>query len=510
MSDTCLVGCIKQYQENCGKEIIKSVNSHNISPFVKVRFVADEAEITVGNESYNGSGRAKNSAVIKNFEYGYSTGHKCIIQIHDIEGGSFFQFIKKIVKDPGNISKDGLRIQVNFGWVYSNCRNGLSGGILSTSPTVYFLPDNVQTNMSQGKIIFEVEGNELLFPGEEFRCYNTYGTKDNPMHLVDAIKELMKNDPPPKNIRVNFKQLNSDGTVGDVNADNLEWAVDASASGTGEKEAARLKGPKNEWRCNGLTKKAAIEQWISSYRSKRNRGLILKWDGLSIDPHLVIWEDTKEKCKEPPAGSCVGTYLVHGGNCSPVIEFNPKVNWKWQYNAATGGVMAEGNVGFEKMPGRAECVEKAGEEVSAGTATTAPTPDHAKENIGKDATKEVQKSLVAQQYANVFYGEEISANLVVQGDPRPEYCSTMATEGKTVGIVVINPFNLFGGGANTCPQFLAQPMCNAVLSNHAWRIRGINHYISEGKFITTLNVYLVVGVSSEYIHGSAANNEIEG
>jgi hypothetical protein len=498
MADTCLVGCIKQYKEQCGKDLIKSINSHNISPFVRVRFVSDKAEITVGNESYNGEGRAKNSAVIKNFEYGLSTGHKCIIQIHDIEGGSFFQFIKKIVKNPGEVSQSGLRLEVKFGWVYSNCGTGLGGGVLSSSPTVYFLPDNVQANMSQGKLMFEIEGQEFLVPGEEFRCDKVMGEKNNEMHLVDAIKELFKNDPSPKDIKVSFKQLNNDGTAGDANADDLEWLVDSSVSGSGEKEKARLKGPKGVWACNGLTKKAAVEQWISSYRSKRGRGLILKWDGLSQQPHLIVWEDSKEKCGEPPSGSCVGTYLVNGGNCSPVIEFNPKFNWKWQYNAATGGIMDQGAVGFEKMPGRAECVEKAGEDVQAGTSTTSPTPDHAKENIGKDATKEVQKSLVAQQYANVMYGEELAANLVIQGDPRSEYCSTIAVEGKTIGIVVINPFNLFGSGNNTCPQFLAQPMCNAVLSNHAWRIRGINHYISEGKFITTLNVFLTVGVNTEY------------
>ena len=42
-----------------------------------------------------------------------------------------------------------------------------------------------------------------------------------------------------------------------------------------------------------------------------------------------------------------------------------------------------------------------------------------------------------------------------------------------------------------CGDWLADPICNDVLSNRAWLVRSVTHRISEGKFSTTFGVYLV-------------------
>lgn len=497
----CLVTCpdFQSFSGRCN-EIISPNEPEIISPFVKATFTSGEV-ITVGNDSYNGTNGTKSSAVIKSFEYGSSTGHKCYLQIHDVEGGAFSVFIKKILRKTVDISSSGLNLKIQYGWVYSSCNapsNGILNGVNNQEPpTVYFVPQNIQINMSAGKLLFEVEGTELFAIGEEFRCNKVFGKDGSEIHLKDAIRELLK-DPDTKPVieNVQFLQPKTDGS-------GFEELIFE-----GDNEGVTHNGPKGVYSACNLTKKAAISQWLrmAKARSSNEKGLILKWDGVTKGGGVIILEDTKPKCGDSFGSNCLGTYIVNGGNCSPVIEFNPKINWKWQYAAASGAIISKNQANFLAMPGRPECIDKS--KPGTGVAVTTPTTSNDEIAAGSDATKSKQETSVATQYANVMYGEEISANLVIQGDPRSEYSSSYLSDLYTIGIVVINPFNLFTSTypdsdkpnlANNCPVWLAKPACNSTFTSPYWRIRGINHYITEGKYITTLNVYLVVGAVEEKI-----------
>ena len=76
---------------------------------------------------------------------------------------------------------------------------------------------------------------------------------------------------------------------------------------------------------------------------------------------------------------------------------------------------------------------------------------------------------------------------MIVGDPqimRP----SLAINAKNVKIVFLNPFYVFSGGS--CGDWLAAPACNEVLSNKAWIVKAIVHRISEGRFTTTLGLWL--------------------
>ena len=70
MADTSATGCLLQYV--CGGKVNKPESGHVLSPWVKVTFrVGAAGTITVGNLS---SPSMDNSASIKSFDFGFSSG----------------------------------------------------------------------------------------------------------------------------------------------------------------------------------------------------------------------------------------------------------------------------------------------------------------------------------------------------------------------------------------------------------------------------------------------------
>jgi hypothetical protein len=108
---------------------------------------------------------------------------------------------------------------------------------------------------------------------------------------------------------------------------------------------------------------------------------------------------------------------------------------------------------------------------------------------GIDKTDEGQNAHGKANQINTAGLQSIEAELVIQGDPGVHLVDMKRVIGSYVSVVAVNPFHIFSSG-NDCGGWLAQPGCNEVLSNKNWLVRGAYHKISEGQFITTLNLFL--------------------
>ena len=91
---------------------------------------------------------------------------------------------------------------------------------------------------------------------------------------------------------------------------------------------------------------------------------------------------------------------------------------------------------------------------------------------------------------SILNGQPIEAELIVQGDPSDQLVHPQLILGKKLSLVVINPYHLLGDGDNGCPDWLARPACNDILSNKNWMIQGVDHSIREGSYVTTFKLSL--------------------
>ena len=104
--------------------------------------------------------------------------------------------------------------------------------------------------------------------------------------------------------------------------------------------------------------------------------------------------------------------------------------------------------------------------------------------IGADVQNKVQ-NLVAHRKANLDF-QTIEADLKVIGDP--EMSDPYGLAWKTISLLVINPYFLQNTG-DGCPSWVASgsqsmsgSICNDILTNAAWFIKGGEQVIREGSF----------------------------
>ena len=482
----CLVGCAAEYscrsddftEFGIDSKLIRPLDSEVLAPYCKVFFEdiqnPESKGITVGNESAPQFG---NTAIIKSTQIGGSTGMGATVEILDEMGGAFHLFVEKINKCIKNTKKE-YTMGIEFGWVTASCFTYMSR-IVKSQP-VYYNLTHLEIAYQEGKIKFILTGTDQLQSVFSARHDKIYGTDDAKMPLKTAIRQLVQDVPPQFNVE--FARVEKDGT-------RTEYKFNV--------EGPSGQGPEAIWKADGQNKLATIQKWLEPYRTDRDKGIVALWDGSKPDGGtLVLMEDMQPGIKETvddcDPSTNVGTYIVNGGECSPVISFTPKIN----YTAAFFSLASGGNTGGA-LTGKT--VEKTHEEVQTpetGVLQSIPPSEHSRTVYGKEAPTESEKSQNAHLRASLLTKVgPITAELRVQGDPRPEYLNPKLIQGKTLSLVVVNPFHLFG--EEGCGDWLAIPGCNEVLSNKRWEIKGVEHSIKEGSFTTTLNISLVApGVSS--------------
>ncbi len=499
----------------------------SMSPFVEVKFKGGDT-ITVGNNSLpNGN----NTAVIKSFQYSAKPArHGCTVEveIHDIEGGNFALWFERINKSFKNQMRD-YAMQCRFGWVGISCGEETSTVPQSRkcdfkawrsstreliSQKIYFLPKILHANYEQGKIKFKIEGIDLIQNIAGIEVSKTYGTKGNEITLKCAIIDLMKDAGIPI---VEWKKKLPNGND-----------IDVGFFGTGasRKKDGRFcakegnEGIRKIHHSMNRDPLITALEWMKAVKSPDGKAFIAGWNPCSPVPHLIFWEDDTPKCEcKYEKGKSLGTYLVNGGRASPVIQFTPKTKWAFAGEGSKGGIA--GTVHTAQNPSAQpegepfEAPPKGGKKTPRDSTKCQKFPGF--QGGQKDVAVGYNQSIneetngnptamislyEAQQRANkAFY--PIEAQLKIQGDP--SFVSPIMMMARFIGIIVVNPIHYRGdahaGNTGVVPNrdprgkgcgewLISAPPVNPVFSNKGWMIRGVTHQIKEGKFNTTLDVFL--------------------
>lgn len=504
--------CRDYFCPNDGSCIKRPIQAHAMAPWVKMSFPPISAggirgnpinpnsapEITVGNNS----NAPNNHAAIKSFIYGASDGNGAEVEIYDEEGGEFDLFVSKVVK----VLTDGndYSCTVEWGWAFTDCDG--SPGIIKSSPH-HFLILAVDISYSAGGIKFKLELQDLMEPLFETRSEDIV----EKLTIKEAIKKIFQLSTPKIN-KVLFKKFtpaagghspcnalaDAEGRSGGISGLDVEKMTDFKFKGALETEKPE------KWECKGLTPLGAIREWLKDKMTENDKGTIIFWDSTKSEPTLVILEDPLPKCwsdldKEQCERS-IGTYIVNGGNNSPVLSFDPQIKFNFAAAAKAGAGVDSETAEGKKTPGN-PCPEGFGTPTrgdtppGSGDTTFVQMSENFNQVYGPGNLQLAMRGLVANERANKTY-ENIEAELRIQGDPTLDNPFTIKV--KTISIIVINPFHLRNAGGNTvirgafgdCPEWLIGPPCNQILSNKNWFIKGVSHEVKEGSFTTTLKLYL--------------------
>lgn len=473
----------------CCEPIKVPFNDHVMAPFVEVKLSDGVSYITVGNNS----SPPKNHAAIRSFKYGTTVsqgGYNCEIEITDEAGSDFQRFFDKISKVPDPKTTNLVFwINARWGWIGENC-GGVPRVHSQTSHT--FVLTKADVNYGNGVTSFMLKGTDMTPLNMDMINRQAFGTAKDKMSLKDAIRLLGKEN----GCDVLFMK------PGQLDADAWEFV-----GGKGE--------PKAVWRGNGTNFLQTVLAWITPFKTASGNGISWSFNsrrpGGSYD-QFILWEGKGPTCNEKinPCARSIGTYIVNGGNRSPVIDFKTNINWSFASIGAGGAMSPDTGADSKGKNGKGGGTQDNKPEGGAvtegpecrilanpnnhlapdvGVQTMSIVSEAAREVYGtRDALKMSKEALAAHSRVNTFY-EPISAEMRVQGDPF--LADPIFLRDKVCSIVVIQPFHVqkVGGG---CGEWLQTESCNRILSNRNWRIEGCGHEIRSGTYITLLKVALDV------------------
>jgi hypothetical protein len=445
-----------------------------MSPWVQISFKLSGVNVTVGNRS---SPQNNNTAVIKEFEMAVETTMDCRVTILDEEGSSFAGVIVDLLKNSINTTPVLFSVQMQFGWALNSCPSGTSS---IPSKTYFGFCRSIDTNFTNGVFRFTLVIQHMLqIMSSEFRADTPIGTNQNEVSLTSAINQLLTNGNPSVG-SVQFLTCNPNGT----------FASTVFANGNTE-------GPLGTWLPNSMDKMNAVLAWLSQNGATINKKAITPLaNTLDSGGQIIFLEDRRPTCAETVSSSnCLGTYIVNGGCASNVLEFNPRINWHFAGMTAPGGGTGLGtpqaNPNGGANPGREGCPTLLRAAIPNTGSTNSVSIDESNFNNNLEQAGQVaQLAQDVQQRAISIKVDPFSVDLVIVGDPTL-IANPQNVYGKNVNIIFINPQYLSGQGGS-CGSWLASPLTNPIFTNNSYIVRGLVHRIAEGKFTTTLRLYLTL------------------
>jgi len=476
------IDCLEKAKSTSCLPQVPPRNAAVLAPFVKLKMQASGVEITVGNKSSPQNG---NHAVIKSFEFGYTERPICRVVIHDEQGSILVKFMEDLLKNLKCSTEVAFnKATVEFGWIKTTCSNSVA---IESSGPYYMMLNTVTCNFDGGKLMYELELTDLMDRHAEARDAVIYGEDgEKGMYMTDAITKLLTDpDFPPSVAEVAFLKLSKDGK----STEPIRFKY---------KDGDPLKGRKSKWKSNNKDKLNIVMEWLSENVSEDQKSFILTYDATTPGGKIIVWEDPKPKCSETVVlDSCIGQYVVNGGKDSRVINFNPRFKFTFVNLASSGGSdgtnSANSNPANQgKNPG-IDCPTLNRNAIKTGGAQNTTSASETNSNVyNKSKPDEVSAETRNEQliaYFDAATTEPIEADLVILGDPslpRP-----LLTKFRPISIVFINPYHLFPQpDAGFCGDWLAAPFCNEVLTNKAWRVKGVTHQIEAGKYTTTIGMFL--------------------
>lgn len=466
--------------------------------FVDMKFQGSAGAVTVSNRSSD-STDPKHCAVIKSFSLGHSEGTDVSVVIHDTHGGNFEAFMNHLFSDwmcVKKIDHGQLLMKVRFGWTKSGSKEPVP---VSSSKCYYIICSSIEANFTEGKIVFDIVGHDVVHRMPEGAAeFQVGGEGDKGVHFLHAVMQFLTdpNSPAPNISAVKFI-LNEGKSKSEYTFDSKNPPKGSSGPNlfNMDEEKEKRLGLLGKWSAQGLNKIEAVRKWAHQNPSANNNNWIIRMDTTLEKPTLVFEENSVVRCGNESDSYfdslSLGTYIVNGGPLSPVVEFNPKI--KWDFTAPVGAGAGSSGVQMnesQKDGGKhqgGECMPK---EKSAGAGQITSVEPHENQInkggkiLGKD---EEHEGVIKRTVSIIPYG--VAADLVIVGDP--SFCPPNESVGiKFVSIVVINPFHIAPEGSGSGGDWLAQPICNEVLSNKGWLVKSVNHRIDAGSYHTTIGVEL--------------------
>ncbi len=472
--------------------------------------------ITTGNLA-----GANRSASIKSLSYNVNASGSASVDIIDSSGDDFINFYSSLYTT-GCLASSGrpragtpssLMVALDFGWiftgstgvttVYSNtfANGGQFPG--KTGPYLYFLLNKIDVSYDGGIWKYKVDLKAADLKAGRRSASRTYGKQRQLVTLVDAASKHLAGDcqTPQEQQAVQLVRKNPDGTWSEANFEN---------SGP--------KGPKGVYPGYNNNPLDAVRKNLDFVVTDRAKGDFMFYNVADESQSLFLVEGAFDNCSNRRAqrygcpsgknGNYLGTYVVNGGDISPVISFSPKIEINATPTTNTGAVQTGSTRSRAvKIPPCDENSQQAQEGATVVTQTAvrenqlnSKTPKELPKEIAKNAraTIEAAKSIMPMIGA-------VTADLVIQGDPRLVW--PHQTQICEVSIVFVNPFALKqefepeAGAVNG--YWLASPPTNPLLSKASCRVQGIEHEISEGKWETKLKITIVPGDEKKQGNSSA-------
>lgn len=479
----------------CGEEFCGPLNRYEeidgaiYTPYVSLKIgygtAFDRIEIATGFDYYAESSLER--ATITSFEYGYEIGRPgwgATFEIMDYTGGYAFRILQntnKTIRD-ANTERSYGNASFNFGWIIKK-RDGtdrlytvesLLGDRLRG--TIFNVEQSYEGNAAKVKL--EIRLPEFFDQTPQDQVFGSEPTKagqEFPMNLRPAVEALLTQNnsyPMPKWLNRFNQPLNFDGKT----------------------DQERILGPYGKWACSGQTKIDTVRGWLNGVKTKAGRGISIVSD--PITGGLAFREDPVDgdsKENPSPCKFSLGTFIINGGDCSPVLEFRPSVNFIAVSGAGPVNTSAGGS-GAAGQPFNSANKQKQ----TYGPSSNTTIPENLNSQVApEDQAKHVSETHTVHMKANASAEvlSAIEANLKLVGQI---YDHTLAAElwaPATVSIVFLNPWFLNAGQTDQTNNLrwtqLWESNCHPVLTNKTWDVVGINYQIQSGNFITNLKLKLL-------------------
>ena len=477
------ISCLSEY--DCKGEQ-HPIEGAVYTPYVELT-VGGKVVLMSGNRS---SPEVANHAAIQSFQYGTTMGQGgCGIKVEIIdEGGVLYKSIVEGLNASITTALSAVTgvnsCKAKFGWVVKRCEGEEDPKLITNESysdgegggELWFLPKNIQTTFDNGIVKFIFEAQDLFVRSFDAKLEKNIGDESNKVDLKTALRDLFTTKDP----KSNPPEFRNKDKTGDF---------DFSPSDGGPN------GPKSVWATEQESSVACARKWLNNVKTAEGRGVLIEWD--PGQKKIVFQEDPVEaKCCDTNLN--IGTFVVNGGNQSPVLSFAPQVEWPLGANAGSGGTSAgsaSGSSGKDVKSKEMEPIQNTGSQTSQNQPN-----DRWLWSDPNESGEKTMENFSIQNNANKPWEQMvkgIEAELKIFGDPK--YVNPIFYTGRWMSIVVVDPYYFEGGGdfsqagidGGSC-TWISEPGCNPILSNKRWMILGVDHQISSGSYVTTFKVRLDV------------------
>lgn len=466
----------------CLSRLVEPMEEAILGPFVMIQF--GDFRITNSNLGYN-SNDAR--ACIKSFQFGKSVGNGTGFKVEIIteEYKTMMQIIKILNTSKTKAAEDAHKASCEFGWIKRSCMNTIR--FISNAQyggKLIFLVQTIESNFENGVYKINVECCDLFQrTNQQTQGLNEFGEDDNKMTLKEALRKIWTDPKFHPNVdRIEFKTFDNKEKAGS----GPQYSFRNSDGGSN--------GPYSTFQTKEKNKLSTTREWINAVLTDSDKGIMQQFDNedkWTLNFQEDLFDDNVSKCEKS-----LGSFVVNGGNCSPVISFNPKINWLTQ-NTGNGAV----DGGAKSVDGTRANNEKFMNpkwdkiEQVGGNQTETPAYDHNHWRPAKTQSFSLQKSAEEHSHATKSYeiAGAIEAELTIQGNPKFSYnFGDGGIVGAFVSIAVLNPAVIREKQSldKTECVWLEESPVNEVLSNSGWLVKGVDHQISDGKYVTTFKLTL--------------------